>query len=228
MLAKKGRRSTPLGFERLSIVDRLVEHLRTRILSGEWREGLPLKQESIAEEYEVSRVPVREALRQLEAENLIIFHSNRGAVVAGLSTADIEELFNLRAELECNLMAQALRNATEKDIVIAEQALESMKQAGSKENLSYWGALNWNFHEALYEPANRPHTLSIVRHLNQHTERYVTMHLLLGDDSYTEAYEEHSRILGAYKSQDKTLVKKMIKQHILDAKVDLLAALKKG
>ena len=228
MLAKKSARANPLGFERLSITDRLAEHLRTRILSGDWCEGFPLKQESIAEEYEVSRMPVREVLRQLEAENLIIIHPNRGAVVAGLSTADIEELFNLRADLECNLGAQALCNATDTDVSIAEEALDSMRQAGSKENLSYWDALNWNFHEALYKPADRPHSLSIVRGLNQHTGRYVTMHLLLGDDSYEEAYQEHSHILNAYKTKNKTLVKRMIKQHILNTKADLLEALKSG
>ena len=225
MLAETGARVPQRGIKRLSVVDQLTKHLRTRILSGEWKEGYQLRQESIAEEYEVSRMPVREALRQLEAENLILFQQNKGAVVAGLSPEEIEELFDLRANLEVSLASQAIKNFAAPSLQEAEEALAEMRLAESKEHIGDWGTLNWNFHEALYKPANRPHTLSVVHRLNQHTSRYVAMHLMLGKRSYQEAHKEHSLILETFKANDKVGIKKLLKKHILDAKSDLLAVI---
>jgi DNA-binding GntR family transcriptional regulator len=83
--------------ERQSLPETLAASLRERILNGEFKEGDPLVQETIAEEYEVSRMPVREALRQLEALGLIVMRTHKGAIVTSMQQAKVAELFDLRA-----------------------------------------------------------------------------------------------------------------------------------
>src|SRR5215469_3212241 len=98
---------------RQSLPEALAASLQERILNGEFKDGEPLIQETIAEEYEVSRMPVREALRQLEALGLIEMKTHRGAVVTAMHQDRITELFDLLAILEGDIMARALRNFNE-------------------------------------------------------------------------------------------------------------------
>lgn len=224
MIGKTNLNNEPQGLARVSIVDSLTELLRKRILRGEWKEGEQLRQESIAEEYQVSRMPVREALRQLEMEGLIVFKNNKGAEVSRLSIIDIEELFDLRATLECSMIGIAAPNAQQADYERAEKALEELNAAYMEGDRHSGGELNWEFHESLYLPAQQPHTLAIIRNINYHTDRYVRVHLILKEDSVSQATIEHKEILEAYKSKDRRAVRAALKKHILSAKTDLLAA----
>src|ERR1043166_1378508 len=100
------RQVVPL--QRQTVAGMTVEALRERILRGDYPEGEPLRQDALADELGVSRIPVREALRQLEAEGLVTFSPHRGAVVSVLSLEEIAELFELRAEIECDLVRRAI------------------------------------------------------------------------------------------------------------------------
>src|SRR6185437_16206705 len=90
--------------ERFTLAGATLQAIRERILSGAYAEGDPLRQDAIAAELGVSRIPVREALRQLEAEGLVTFSPHRGAVVSTFSIGEIEELFELRAQIEADLV----------------------------------------------------------------------------------------------------------------------------
>src|SRR3954471_15830423 len=98
---------------RQTIAGMTVEALRERILRGDFPEGEPLRQDALAAELAVSRIPVREALRQLEAEGLVTFSPHRGAVVSSLSLDEIDELFELRAAIESDLLARAIPAMTD-------------------------------------------------------------------------------------------------------------------
>ncbi len=224
MIEKTQFKPAPQGLARVSIVDRLTELLRKRILRGEWKEGEQLRQESIADEYQVSRMPVREALRQLEMEGLIVFQNNKGAEVSRLSIIDIDELFDLRANLECLMIGIAAPNAQVETYERAEKALEDLNAAYLEGDTHSGGELNWVFHESLYLPAQKPHTLSIIRNINYHTDRYVRVHLMLKENSVSQATLEHKEILEAYKTKDPRAARASLKTHILRAKRDLLAA----
>ena len=101
---------------RQTLASAAVDAIRERILDRTYPEGEPLRQDSLAAELGVSRIPIREALRQLEAEGLVTFNPQRGAVVSSLSIAEIEELFELRAELESDLLRRSVPLLTEDDI----------------------------------------------------------------------------------------------------------------
>ena len=87
--------------------DAITERLRDEIVNGTLRPGQQLLQESLSERYGVSRSPLREALRHLEAEGLVIYEANRGATVASYSTDDIMEIFEIRRLLESSAIRQA-------------------------------------------------------------------------------------------------------------------------
>src|ERR1041385_9317135 len=86
--------------ERRALVDKLAAGLQARVLSGELPSGTRLRQEALAEEFGVSRTPVREALRKLQAGGLVELQPHRGAVVRGLSAREIRDAYEVRAELE--------------------------------------------------------------------------------------------------------------------------------
>src|SRR5205085_10934067 len=101
---------------RQTVASLTVATLRERILRSEYPEGEPLRQDAIAAALGVSRIPVREALRQLEAEGLVAFSPHRGAVVSSLSPAEIDEVFTLRASLESDLVRRAVPRLTDEEI----------------------------------------------------------------------------------------------------------------
>src|SRR5215212_9900740 len=96
--------------QRQTIASMTLEAVRERILRGDYPEGEPLRQDALAEELGVSRIPIREALRQLEAEGLVTFNPHRGAIVSTLSLAEIDEIFSLRADIESDLVRRAVPN----------------------------------------------------------------------------------------------------------------------
>ncbi len=102
----------------------------------------------------MSRIPVREALRQLEAEGLVTFSPHRGAVVSSLSLEEIDELFELRADIECDLLSRAIPRMTRSSSIARRDVLDEFEDALRAGEATRWGPLNWHFHAALYAPAD--------------------------------------------------------------------------
>jgi DNA-binding GntR family transcriptional regulator len=201
-----------------------VEALRERILRGDYPDGEPLRQDALADELGVSRIPVREALRQLEAEGLVTFNPHRGAVVSSLSLTEIDELFELRAEIECDLIARAVPMMTEEQLVCATDVLDEFEAALSAGEAARWGPLNWHFHAALYAPANRNFTMGILQKLHHHSDRYFRMQLFLAHGG-AKANEEHRAIAAAVAGKDVTKAAALMRAHILEAGQSLRALL---
>ena len=108
---------------RQSLTSAVADKLRDQMIRGEIPEGAQLRQDAIATQYQLSRMPVREALRQLDAEGLIAIAPNRGALVPALSPDDIEELFSIRALLEPEVLNLSVLRLTEEDFSEAEAVL---------------------------------------------------------------------------------------------------------
>ena len=101
----------------------VVEAIREKILSGEIKAGEALRQAALAEYLNVSRIPVREALLQLEAEGLVNFEAHKGATASEVSSKQVDEIFELRALLEAELLKYSIKNLTQDDFSRAEAAL---------------------------------------------------------------------------------------------------------
>src|SRR5947209_8656498 len=164
---------------RQSLPSAVAEKIRGKILRGEIQDGEQLRQHAIADEFQVSRIPVREALRQLEAEGLVKINDHRGAVVVALPPAEIEELFMIRAVLESTIIRDAIPNITDRDLQVAESFLKDFEASlDNQDNIGSWGKLHWEYHSTLYKPANRPHFMSIIQTVNNNADRYIRLHIL--------------------------------------------------
>lgn len=179
---------------RQTLAGAVVEALRERILDGAYPAGMQLRQEGLAAELGVSRIPVREALRQLEAEGLVAFAPHKGAVVSGFSLDEIDELFELRALLEADLIRRATPRLTTSRLQMAADVLARFDTALRAGDVAAWGELNWRFHSTLYGAAERPLTLATVERLHRQAERYMRMQLALTHGESRAAAEHHEML----------------------------------
>jgi len=205
------------GIPRQSLPSAVADKLREQIIRGEIPEGAQLRQDAIATQYQVSRIPVREALRQLDAEGLIAIVPNRGAIVPALSPSDIGELFSIRALLEPEVLKQSIPHLTDDDPSDAEAVLrEYVSELRRPDHLSAWGRLNWQFHSILYSRANQPRFMAIIRNVNNSGERYTRLQLYL-THGVKRANEEHHQILEFCRQRDVTAACELLRIHILHA-----------
>lgn len=201
-----------MQLKRKSLAREVSDELRRRILSGELPEGAQLLQEALAAEFGISKVPVREALFQLEAEGFVVQHFHRGAVVASSSSAQMLEFFELRARIEVWLLEMAMPAAEADDIARAKSLASQFDEA--KDPVLAWD-LNWRFHEALYIPANKPFSIEYLRKLHALTGRYVILQDRLAVDRHQGSLEHHL-IIERYERKDR-LASDVLRDHLLTA-----------
>ncbi|MGC2089609.1 MAG: GntR family transcriptional regulator [Candidatus Acidiferrales bacterium] len=204
------------GIPRQSLASAVADKLRGMIIHGDVQEGEQLRQDAIAADFQVSRIPVREALRQLEAEGLIKIVAHRGAVVSALSADEIEELFDIRALLECAVLKVSIPNLTEADFEKAESILETYEKALWMKEVGTWGRLNWQFHSTLYSRANRPHFMSIIKLLNNNGDRYTRLQLYL-TQAFERAKQEHRALLELCRKREAAGASDLLEKHIHNA-----------
>ena len=199
----------------------VVEAIREKILSGEIKAGEPLRQAKLAEDLNVSRIPVREALLQLEAEGLVNFEAHKGATASEVSAEQVDEIFELRALLESELFKYSIPTLGDKEFKAAEQVLVEMEAAmDAGDAMSASGELNTRFHNILYSQANRPQTAEMVSTLSKSSSRYVRMHILLAGGLNT-AKSEHRELLSLARDGDTKKACEFLRRHILSAKEDI-------
>ena len=209
------KQSAPIPRQSLSAA--VVERLTEKILSGELREGEQLRQDAIAAEFQTSRIPVREALSHLAAEGLITIVPNRGAIVSALSPDEIMQLFETRAVLECYMLRCAIANMKEEDFQRAAEILRLYEQSLENDSdVKSWGRWNWSFHSALYEPANRPVMMSLLKKLNINCDRYTRLHLVFTRNLH-RAGQAHRELLDVCRTKDPELAVAALWKHITDA-----------
>lgn len=207
----------------LSSAEAVVAALREAILRGVFEEAQPLRQDEIAARFGISKIPVREALRRLEVEGLVVFYPNRGAVVATLSTDEAEELCEIRIALETTALRRAVPRATADDLRRASDVLE---EARTEPNPHRWSDFNWEFHAALYAPAGRPQLLALIRQMNRRVDRYMRA-TLTSAGHHAQSLREHKHLLQAVRRGDVAEAEALLTAHITaGAKklIDYLAA----
>lgn len=201
--------------------------LRERILKGQIAGGEALTQQGVAEEFQVSRIPVREAFLMLQAEGLIELLPHKGAYVVELSVKKITELFELRSLLEVSLLKAAIPNMTETDITKAEQVLVTFNTAlDNGESIERWSEYNQMFHDILYAPSRKAETLSLVDILNVRCARYVRMQLLYTHKIH-KAQDEHEAILELCKEKRIEAACQLLHQHIIESCDSIIELLKR-
>lgn len=212
--------------DRKTVAEAVADTLRMRILSGDLGEGEQLRQEVLAAELGVSRIPLREAFRLLEGEGLITIAPHRGAVVAVRSPEEIGELFDLRVLLEPDILRHAIPKLTERDLREAGEILAGYNKALSARDVEAWGRLNTQFHLALYRPAERPRSLMLVRSLLDQTDGYTRMQLLL-TGGQSRAQREHTELLELCRARKASAAAKLVEDHVREAGRSLVDFMRK-
>lgn len=173
--------------------------------------------------FNVSRIPVREALARLEALGLVTNQRYKGAVVASLSLDEIAETFEFRALIEPEVLRLAAANMRRESL---EEAGRQREVFAVETNPERWAQLNRAFHCALYRDANRPYHLQVVSSALDKVGRYLKAQLAL-TDGMEQARREHDAILDACLSGDGNRAAALTRAHILDASHSLIAFLRR-
>ncbi|QRM55297.1 GntR family transcriptional regulator [Sinorhizobium sp. BG8] len=196
----------------------IMKFVRDSIMDGTLDEGEPIRQDDVARLFNVSKIPVREALKRLEAEGLVAFHRNRGAVVTSLSEPEIVEVFEVRALLEAGAIRYSIPHMTEETFQKAQTYCDAF---ANENNAAHWAELNWKFHSCLYEDAKRPYLLNTIRSVNDRIERYLRVQLSLSKGHHT-ADVEHRQILALCRKRDVDGAASLVHDHIMGACSSLL------
>lgn len=160
----------PNGYR--TVADLAYAQLRRRILSGELAPGARIDQDAEAERLDVSRMPIREALRRLESEGLVEIVRHRGAQVRPLSVGDLEDLYVLRIELEGAAGRLGTERLDEAGLRRMRQLLPTMEGIVARHEPAAWLDVDWAFHATLYAAAGHPRLLALIRSLREEVGRY--------------------------------------------------------
>lgn len=197
------------GGGRLS-TDAIVRLLQEAIVRGLFAPGQALRQDELAALCHVSKIPVREALRTLEAHGFVELLMNRGAVVKALTLDQLRDAFELRMMVEPHLMRTAAPLLSAADLDEAERLIAAMDDAGHAWAFS---ALNGRFHDLLYRAADKPLSKQILAMLQGHIQRMSFMQLSLAGFNRS-SNEDHRLILAACRLGDAEAAAQAVAAHV--------------
>lgn len=184
--------------------------LRTAILSGRLPGGTALRQEDLATAFGVSRMPIREALRKLEAQALIDFKPHKGAVVTTISASDAADVYAIRMALEPAIFIRSIPNLMPDDFERAEDLIVEMD---SEQDQGRMGELNRRFHMTLYGAAVCPKFLELTESYLVSFDLYLRFHLAVNVSGYL-GQDEHRAMLAAAKRRDTLQAVEILQTHI--------------
>lgn len=203
------------GTGRRSAVGLVYDYLRQKILEGEYPPGMWLRQDAIAADLGLSRMPVREALRQAEAEGWVVSYRNRGWAVSALTAEDVEELYVMRMALEGLAARVGAVLLKDEDMQRMEELLRRMEELRVVQDGMLFLRPDWEFHDVLYASARRPRLYRRIKSLQENAARYIGVYITL-PGATDLAIEGHQRILQACKSRDPQAVEETARQHIAE------------
>ncbi|WP_100637491.1 GntR family transcriptional regulator [Marinomonas sp. ef1] len=200
------------------------QSIKEDILKNQLPRGVPLRQAILSTRYGVSRIPIRDALLSLKSEGWLVPNGKAGVMIPDLNWTEAEDLYLMRAELECLLFSMAFDYISEEDLIKARHFLTKL----NKENLTlvYKGELNWLFHHTLYRAAERPTLQRVVEGLNKQAVRYLGFQY--GPLGYkVRSQNQHEELLLLIESNNKNAALIFLRQHIENAGILLTEFLKK-
>jgi DNA-binding GntR family transcriptional regulator len=194
-------------------VQQVTETLRMAIISGRFAPGERLIESVLSTELGTSRGPVREALRQLENEGLVMSFPYRGAVVLGVSDDEVHEvLIPIRLTLERSSFARALEKMTDNDFAELGKQIWLMEQAGKAADLLKLVEADLAFHEIVILASGQLHTLQIWRTIEPRIRAYFYRYERFR--SFEETVEEHRMLLAALQTRDPAIALAQLERHI--------------
>lgn len=191
---------------------RIADQLRAKILDGSWLPGERIRQEELADEYQASRIPVREALRILETDGLVQVISNQGAWVASLTREECLEQYEIRERLEPLLLRESLPNLTDSQLAQLEELAE---QVHKNRDVASFMRLDRQFHMLSYSGAPNTTLKGIIERLWNTTQHYRRAYAnIAGSPGLDVTHLEHKLLVEAITRRDSEDAERIIAGHI--------------
>ena len=210
--------------EYLPLRDVVFNTLRQAILRGELQPGERLMEIQLAQRLGVSRTPVREAIRKLELEGLVLMIPRRGAEVAEITRQDLEDVLEVRAALEELAVKDACEHITDEQLQDLKKAANEFKRSLEGTDLVACAEADIHFHEIIYAATNNQRLVQMLNNLREQMYRY-RMENLKDNRTYRTLVEEHDAIRRALKKHDKEKAGAAINVHIENQRRSILASI---
>jgi DNA-binding GntR family transcriptional regulator len=206
-----------------TISETIFHKIRADLISGKLKPGEKINQNQLTEELGFSLIPLREALRRLEAEGYITIAPHRGAFVKEVSREELDDIYRVRAVVEELAAGLAIGKMTDEVIAELRTLVKKMRAATRKRDIQHLLSLNKEFHFTIYMTSNRKHLLSIISDLWDRSSRYRNLQTLLPNRN-DQALAEHDEILRACEDRDKKRLMKAIRFNVEQTRRVLISA----
>ena len=202
----------------------VTEAIRSGILESRYPLGSRLDQQALADELGASTIPVRESLRQLEAEGLVQITPRRGAFVASPSVDEVREVYRLREVFEAFATKEAVPALTAADVAEMDALLAQMARVGTTDTSGKWSSLNRTWHFKLYGAARLPLLMQFISTLWDRCQ--LTSQVYARDLSHRgRSNGDHSRVMAAVRAGEAELAAEIIANHVRNSMDDISAEL---
>ena len=195
----------------------LLARMQEDILTGEMMPGEKIIEQKLCEKYGASRTPVREALKQLEADGLVEYILNRGYFVIGMSDQDFEDMFDLRKACEIQAVKWAIERITEEEKERLEETFEFMEFYTMRSDTEKMLVINAGFHQIIYEASKNRMLQKLLTSLQNYL-KYKSPEVVQQDNYLTTVLEEHRAIFKAFMDDDPREGGRAMEIHINRAK----------
>jgi DNA-binding GntR family transcriptional regulator len=192
----------------------VYEAIRRALISGELKPGERINEAEISRQMQISRAPIREAIRQLEQEGLLVNLPRRGTFVVSLTRADVEEVYTLRADIERRAVEQAIHHLNEAQYDTLENLYQQMLRAAEAGDLTELLEMDIQLHRTIIEAANWPRLRKIWESLQPQALTLYTL-LTVSEWSPLVHAQRHEPLLAALRSGDAVAAGNAIHDHIM-------------
>ncbi len=207
-----------------TLTNKAYDFIKSAIFNMELRPGQPLMDNDLAQRIQVSRTPIREALRRLETERLVVHDPHKGWKVCSLSLDDIQQIFDLKESLEGLAARRAVERISRKDAQKLLRIVDGMEEASRSRDHQAWVALDVQYHEIIFRASGNERLKQIVNNLNDQWRRLRLGHLAV-EGRIERSSEEHRCIAEAIALHDGDRAEAMMRQHLENLKRSLISLL---
>ena len=197
--------------QRVSVVDNVTERLRRALLAGEIKPGARIKVAELEKSFGVSHIPIREAVRRLETEGLIVTLPQRAAVAAGVDLDDLGGLYDLRRIIECEVIRRSVESMTTEQADVVRAALEALEAVAQDHDSPEFWELHREFHWALLEPGATAWIERVLDQIWLASQRYIRLFV---SETVDDAMRDHRELLACCEQRDAARAEELLRLHL--------------
>ena len=209
----------------LPLRDVVFQTLRQAILKGELQPGERLMEIKLAERLGVSRTPIREAIRKLELEGLVVMIPRKGAAVANITEKDTKDVLEVRRTLEMFAVEVACDRITPEQLEQLKEAAKAFEASNGSMDLIRIAETDMHFHEIIYEATHNERLVQMLNNLRENMYRY-RIEYLKDPNYYNSLVAEHQEILDAVENGDKERARVCMRDHIDNQQLAVISKIK--